>query len=120
MATGQTNNDLLYQPDEQPPHLASLGLGFQSVMGRLAAMAATASIIAAAGGQSDSYLSWIFFSALVVCGLGHQPADLPDLAVRVRVRAQHKSPVRRLSRSAPARCWRAGRRCCPASSSCLR
>ena len=70
MATAQTNPDLLYQPDEQPPHLAAVGLGFQSVMGRLAAMAATASIIAAAGGQSDSYLSWIFFSALVVCGLG--------------------------------------------------
>ena len=70
MATAPTNPDLLYQPDEQPPHLAAVGLGFQSVMGRLAAMAATASIIASAGGQSDSYLSWIFFSALVVCGLG--------------------------------------------------
>ena len=70
MADAQINKDLLYQPDERPPHLASLGLGFQSVMGRLAAMAATASIIARAGGQSDSYLSWIFFSALVICGLG--------------------------------------------------
>ena len=33
-------------------------------------MAAAASIIAVAGGQSEGYLSWIFFSALVVCGLG--------------------------------------------------
>ena len=39
-------------------------------MTRMAAMAATASIIAVAGGQSQGYLSWIFFSALVVCGLG--------------------------------------------------
>ena len=39
-------------------------------MTRMAAMAATASIIAVAGGQSQGYLSWIFFSALVVCGIG--------------------------------------------------
>ena len=39
-------------------------------MTRMAAMAATASIIAVAGGQSEGYLSWIFFSALVVCGVG--------------------------------------------------
>ena len=39
-------------------------------MTRMAAMAATASIIAVAGGQSQDYLSWIFFSALVACGLG--------------------------------------------------
>ena len=39
-------------------------------MTRMAAMAATTSIIAVAGGQSQGYLSWIFFSALVVCGLG--------------------------------------------------
>ena len=36
----------------------------------MAVMAATASIIAVAGGQSQGYLSWILFSALVVCGIG--------------------------------------------------
>ncbi len=66
----QVNDNLVYQPDEQPSHPASLAHGFQSVMTRMAAMAATASIIAVAGGQSQDYLSWIFFSALVVCGLG--------------------------------------------------
>ena len=39
-------------------------------MTRMASMAATTSIIAVAGGQSQGYLSWIFFSALVVCGIG--------------------------------------------------
>ena len=39
-------------------------------MTRMAAMAATTSIIAVAGGQPQGYLSWIFFSALVVCGIG--------------------------------------------------
>ncbi len=36
----------------------------------MAAMAATASIVAVAGGQSHDYLSWVFFSILVVCGIG--------------------------------------------------
>ena len=39
-------------------------------MTRMAGMAATTSIIAVAGGQSQGYLSWIFFSVLVVCGIG--------------------------------------------------
>ena len=66
----QTNDSLLYQPDEQPSHPASLLHGFQDVMARLGAMAATTAIVAAAGGQSDSYLSWILFAAFLVCGLG--------------------------------------------------
>ena len=66
----QVNDNLVYQPDEQPSHPVSLAHGFQNVMTRMAAMAATASIIAVAGGQSQDYLSWIFFSALVICGLG--------------------------------------------------
>ncbi len=66
----QVNEDLLYQPDEAPPHLASLGHGFQNVAGRLAALAATTAIVARAGGQPDSYLAWIFFATLAVCGLG--------------------------------------------------
>ena len=66
----QVNENVVYQPDEQPSHPLSLVHGFQSVMTRMAAMAAAASIIAAAGGQSQGYLSWIFFSALVVCGIG--------------------------------------------------
>ena len=66
----QVNENLLYQPDERPSHPASLLHGFQNVMTRMAAMAATTSIIAVAGGQSQGYLSWIFFSALAVCGIG--------------------------------------------------
>ena len=66
----QSNENLLYQPDEQPSHPESLLHGFQNVMSRMAAMAATASIVAFAGGQSESYLSWILFTAFAVCGLG--------------------------------------------------
>ena len=66
----QVNETVLYQPDERPSHPASAVHGFQNVMTAMASMAAAASIIAVAGGQSQGYLSWIFFSALVVCGIG--------------------------------------------------
>ena len=66
----QVGEHILYQPDERPTYPVSLAHGFQNVMTRMAAMAATASIIAVAGGQSQGYLSWIFFSVLVVCGVG--------------------------------------------------
>ncbi len=66
----RANESVIYQPDEQPNHVASFLHGSQSVMGRMASMAATASIVAVAGGQSDGYLSWILFAALVVCGIG--------------------------------------------------
>ena len=66
----QVNENIIYQPDERPSHPVSLLHGFQSVMTRMASMAATVSIIAVAGGQSQDYLSWVFFSALVVCGIG--------------------------------------------------
>ena len=60
----QVNENILYQPDERPSHPVSLVHGFQFVMTRMAAMAATASIIAVAGGQSQGYLSWISFRLL--------------------------------------------------------
>ena len=70
MAAAQTNEHILYEPDDPPPTLASLGHGFQSVMGRLTGMAASTAIIVQASGQTESYLSWVFFVSLLVCGLG--------------------------------------------------
>ena len=69
-SASHTNEDILYQPDERPSHPASLVHGFQSVMGSIGAMAATVSVVALAGGQSEDYLAWLFFASLVVCGLG--------------------------------------------------
>lgn len=64
------NEHLVYQPDDRPSHPVSLVHGFQDVMTRMAAMAAIVSITAATGGQPDGYLHWIFFSVLVICGIG--------------------------------------------------
>ena len=66
----RTNDYIRYQPDESPPHLESLGLGFQRIIGRLTGLAASTAIIVQASGQPESYLSWVFFVSLVVCGLG--------------------------------------------------
>ena len=69
-SASQTNEGILYQPDERPNHLSTFVHGFQHVMASIGAMAATVSIVSVAGGQSEDYLAWIFFSSLVVCGLG--------------------------------------------------
>ena len=69
-SASQTNEGILYQPDERPNHPSSFAHGFQHVMGAIGAMAAAASIVSLAGGQSEDYLAWIFFASLVVCGLG--------------------------------------------------
>ena len=70
MNTPQANETILYQPDERPSHPASFAHGFQYIVSRLATIAAVTSIVALAGGQPETYVSWILFGALVVCGLG--------------------------------------------------
>ena len=65
------NEQILYQPDERASHPVSFVHGLQDVMARMGSMTATTSIVALAGGQSEGYFLWIFFSALLVCGVGH-------------------------------------------------
>ena len=65
------NEHIVYQPDDRPGHPISALHGFQEVMTRVAGMAASVSIVALAVGQSEGYLHWILFSALVICGVGH-------------------------------------------------
>ncbi len=61
--------DIRYEPDERPPHLLSLGLGFQYALLVLAGIVLTPAIVIRAAGQSEAYLSWAIFAALVICGL---------------------------------------------------
>ena len=70
MAAPQTNDYILYEPNEEPPPMVALGQGFQSVMSRLSGMAASTAIIVQASGQPESYLSWVFFCSLAICGFG--------------------------------------------------
>ena len=70
MATSQTNDYLLYEPDEALGPLISLGHGLLSVVGRLIGMAATTAIVVQASDQPSEYLPWLYSASLVVCGLG--------------------------------------------------
>ena len=55
---------MLYEPEERPPFLFTLGLSFQTIMGMLAAVAAFVAITVRMGDQPDSYMSWAIFSHL--------------------------------------------------------
>ena len=68
MTTRPIYEDIRYEPDERCPPLVSIGVGFQGVMLALAPTVVSVGIVFRAGGQSEAYLSWAVFSALVVCG----------------------------------------------------
>jgi len=62
-------HDVRYEPDERPPHVLSLGLGFQAAMIVLAGVVLTPAIVIRAAGQSETYLSWAIFTAVVISGV---------------------------------------------------
>ena len=66
-ATGQ--DDVRYEPDERPAHILSVGLGFQAAMLTLAGIVLTPAIVIRVANQSESYLNWAVFAALVISGL---------------------------------------------------
>ena len=70
MANSQTNDYILYEPDEALGPLIGLGHGLLSIVGRLTGMAATTAIVVHASDQPSEYLPWIYSASLVVCGLG--------------------------------------------------
>ena len=57
-----------YEAHESPPFLASLGVGAQFSLIASATMLVTPVVVANASGRGDSYLSWMVFASLVVCG----------------------------------------------------
>ena len=62
------NENLRFEPEERPPHLLSAGLGLQSTVILIAPIVVTVAIIMRAGNQSDSYLNWAVFAAVVISG----------------------------------------------------
>ena len=57
-----------YEAQENPPLLASLGFGAQFSLIASATLLVTPVVVANASGRGDSYLSWMVFASLVVCG----------------------------------------------------
>ena len=57
-----------YQPDENPPPLLSFGIGFQAAMLVVGGIVLTPAIVIRAADQSEGYLSWAIFAALIISG----------------------------------------------------
>ena len=61
--------DVRYEPDEQPPHPLSLGLGLQYAMIAVPTIVLGPTIMIRAAGGSDAYLSWAVCAALAISGI---------------------------------------------------
>ncbi len=69
LETTHVNENIRYEPDEQPPHLVAAGVGFQAAAVVLAPVVLGTVIIVRAAGQAESYLLWTVFAALVISGV---------------------------------------------------
>ena len=63
------NHELLYEADDRPSLPLTLGLGMQNTALNLATVVLTPTILITIAGQSDAYLNWAVFAALIVSGL---------------------------------------------------
>ncbi len=64
----QANDNVRFEPEERPPHPLSAGLGFQAVAILIAPIVVTVAIIIRSANQSESYLAWAVFTAVVISG----------------------------------------------------
>ena len=67
MTTSASQNPR-YEAHENPSLLASLGYGLQFSLIASATLLVTPVIVAKASGRDDSYLVWMVFASLLVCG----------------------------------------------------
>ena len=63
------NAGVRYEPGETPPPLLSIGLGFQATALILANIVLVSTIVMRAAGETDLYLSWAVWAAVIICGL---------------------------------------------------
>ena len=67
--TGKRGRNLRFAGDERPPAAVSLFIGFQTAVLVAVPVVVVSTIAARAANQSDAYLSWAIFAAMVVGGL---------------------------------------------------
>ena len=65
----QANDYIRYEPDERPPLLVAAGVGAQAAMVTVPSVVLAVVIVARIAEQSDSYLSWAVFAAMLVSGV---------------------------------------------------
>ena len=64
----QNNESIRYEPEERPPHLLSAGLGLQATAVLIAPIVVSVAIIMRSANQSESYLAYAVFAAVVISG----------------------------------------------------
>ncbi len=69
MASASGNDNVRYEPDEIPPHAVAVGAGLQAALLIVAPIVLTVVIVFRIADQSDSYMSWGVFAALIVSGI---------------------------------------------------
>ena len=69
MAAPIVNENVRYEPEENPPPLVALGAGAQAAMLILAPVVLTVVIVVRIAEASESYLVWGVFAAMVISGL---------------------------------------------------
>ncbi len=68
MAEAHLNENVRFEPNERPSPFLAFGAGFQAAMIILAPVVLTVVIVVQIAGQSEGYLSWAIFAALLVSG----------------------------------------------------
>ena len=68
-ATVDTNENVRFEPDESPPPALAIGAGLQAAAIIVAPIVLTVAIVSRIADQSDSYISWAVFAALIVSGV---------------------------------------------------
>ena len=69
MDEAQVNENVRYEPDENPPSLVTIGAGFQAAVVILAPVVLGVVIVLRIADQLESYLTWAVFAALLVSGV---------------------------------------------------
>ena len=69
LAAEQGNDQVRYEPDDPCPLAVSVIAGFQGVLLVLTPMVTAVTTTALVAGQSEDYLIWAAFAALLICGV---------------------------------------------------
>ena len=65
----RVNEHIIYEPDEQCPHLVTLGVSFQGVIIVLSNIVAILTTFLVASGAQGSYVPWAMFASLLIGGV---------------------------------------------------
>ena len=69
MASGSTNSNIHFEPEESCPLLTASITGFQLAVVMIALVVVPVVIVARSAAQPESYLTWAVFASLAICGV---------------------------------------------------